>query len=470
MEFPAIPSLRFDNRTGFDALHFDTVDQNGVAFHVIAAKTAYALRPGDAPGQAQLIPVDEAALLHVTDVHHGDDIEQSVRYENDLAPYKPLCDIVVVGDAHPPAGAAAPWFDVSLRVQRPDLPPRLPERPHPLNPWQPLSPEVYQQWQRELAAAERTPQQGEILVDKTLRVHGERRLHRHAAPLRWLQGTPWRLGSAAASSRVPLRYEFAFGGECRVEAADAFAAQIPVKHKLTPEQQATYPGTNNPPIAHDACHANPVGAGFTRDWYVQASGIASLPAPRIEYPAMPFTAKAFWQSACGNEPFTVAGMGYVGRGWLPRRNLIGHIDIKRTWHDDDIPLLPEDFDFRYWNGAPADQQCPHLEGGERFVLVNLCAADAGYAGADADGNSVVSFTLPRQALFALTAGADGVVSALPLAIDTVVIDLDNAQVELTWRLAIVADGAFDEARLHHAATPEALARLHELTTAAATLS
>lgn len=468
MEIPAIPSLRFDNRTDFDALHFDTVDQNGVAFHVIAAKTGYALGPCDAQGRAQLTALEDPALLHVADVHHEDDIDQSVRYENDLAPYKPLCDVVFVGDAHPPADSNAPWFDVSLRVQRPDLPPLLPERPHPLNPWQPLSHDVYQQWQRELAEAEQTPRPGEILLNKTLRIHGERQLHLQAAPLRWLPGAPWSLSAAATASRLPLRYEYAFGGECRVEAADSFAARIPDQYRLTPEQQASHPDSDNPPIAHDSCQANPVGRGFTRDWFVQASGIASLPAPRIEYAATPFTAKAFWQSACGKETFTPAGMGYVGRAWLPRRNLIGKVEVKDSWHADEVPSLPKDFDFRYWNGAPDDQQCPHLVGGERITLTNLCPGEAPYAVKDANGNHILTFTLPQQALFVLAASAEGMFAALPLAIDTVVIDLDNEKVELTWRLALIADGAFEEARLHHAATPEALARLQELTEAATT--
>ncbi|GAB2854593.1 DUF2169 domain-containing protein [Pseudoduganella ginsengisoli] len=463
MEIPAIPSLRFDNRTGFDALHFDTLDQNGVAFHVITAKTGYTLSPGATPGQAYLTPA--AALLHVADVHYEDNLDRSVRYESDLAPYKPLCDVVVIGAAYPPQGGKRPSFDIALRVQRPDLPPALPERPRPLNPWQPLSPEVYQQWQKDLACA--APRPGALLVDKTLRIHGERHLHRLAAPLRWVHGTPWRLDSAAACTPLPLRYEYAFGGECRAEASDAWAANIPASHRLTPEQQASYPDTAPAPVAHDSCQSNPVGCGFTRDWFALACGMETLPAPRIEYPVQPLTARAFWDAACGKHTIPAAGMGFVGRGWLPRRNLIGQVELKTTWHEDEVPLLPKDFDFRYWNGAPDDQQCPHLEGGERFTLTNLCPAGAPYAVTGADGNRTFTFALPQQALFILAAGADGVLAAQPLAIDTVVIDLDNGAVELTWRLALLADGTFDEVRLHHAGTPEALARLNELTSAAA---
>jgi len=472
VEFQAIPSLRFDNRTGFDALHFDSVDQNGAAFHVIAAKTAYALGPCDEQGRAQLIAVEDPALLHVTDVHHEDDIEKSVRYESDLAPFKPLCDIVVVGEAHAPAGVETCEFEVSLRVQRPDLPAPLPERPQPLNPMMRLSHDVEQDWLQRVAAAQDTTTPGEILVDKTLRITGERRLFRNAAPARWLKSTlracslgmadavPWRISTSKAAARTPLRYEFAYGGECRIEAGSTDAGRVPAKHRLTAEQRQTYQDPATAPEAHDSCQQNPLGRGFAPIWFLDASRAESLPAPCIEYPEQRFTANAFWQMAGGGKPQTPAGMGYLGRGWLPRRELIGQVDTKTDWKDDEVPLLPKNFDFRYWNGAPVDQQCPHLEGGEQFQLTNLCAASAPYARVDGHGNSTLSFTMPKESLFLLGVDADSAIAAMPMAIDTVVIDLDTGQLELSWRLAISAAEGFEEVRLHHANTPEALERLN----------
>ncbi|SFG42803.1 hypothetical protein SAMN05518865_1127 [Duganella sp. CF458] len=472
MEFPAIPSLRFDNRTEFDALHFDTVDQNGAAFHVIAAKTAYTLGPCDEHGRAQLIALEDPAPLHVADVHHEDDIDKSVRYESDLAPFKPLCDVVVVGDAHAPANADGSEFEVSLRVQRPGLPAPLPERPQPLNPMMRLSLDVEQDWLQRVAAAQNATTPGAILIDKTLRITGERRVHRNAAPERWLKSTlracslgmadaaPWRISTADVAARTPLRYEYAYGGECRVETGSADAGRIPAKHRLTAEQRQTYPDPTTAPEAHDSCQQNPLGRGFAPNWFLDASRAESLPAPCIEYPDQPFTASGFWQAAAGDKPQAPAGMGYVGRGWLPRRELVGQVDMKTAWKDDEIPLLPKDFDFRYWNGAPADQQCPYMEGGEQFLLTNLCPANAPYARVDEQGKTTLSFAMPKQSLFLLGVDADSAIAAMPMAIDTVVIDLDAGQVELTWRLAISAADDFQEVRLHHANTPQALERLN----------
>ena len=446
MELPAIPSLRFDNRTDFDALHLDTIDQNGVAFHVLVAKTAYSLGPHDADGNASLVALDESAKLYTEDRYFEGDIERSVRHESDLAPYKPRCDVVVIADAHAPHGRAARRFKVSLHVQRPDRP--APRRP------------------------------GEVLVNKTLIVTGERQLRRRAAPVRLLLGalnrlslgmvrlSPYRLTSPEPARTVPLRYEFAQGGQCRVEPDAAGARRIPKKVRLTPDRQAQY-SPEPAPIAHDSCQLNPVGRGFSRRWFLGAARVKSLPAPRVEYPDAPFTPARFWQATLGKPALLPAGLGYVGRGWLPRRELVGQFDSKDTWGQDEIPALPKNFDFRYWNGAPDDQQCAHLEGGERFTLTNLCAADAAYASLDEGGNSRLAFVLPQQSLFLLGSDESGAVAAMPLSIDTVVVDVEGGVVELVWRRCLVADGEFADVRLLHAATPEQLQRLHEWTNPAA---
>jgi hypothetical protein len=142
--------------------------------------------------------------------------------------------------------------------------------------------------------------------------------------------------------------------------------------------------------------------------------------------------------------------------------LIGKIEVKQQWREDEIPRLPKSFDYRYWNSAPVDQQCPYLEGMERISLVNLCATGAPYAGADAQGNTLLSFVLPRQSLFALAADPSGAVSVHSLVIDTVVIDTDGGQVHLVWRICLPADGTVTQARLMHADGEEQLQRIKAL--------
>ncbi|GGY45217.1 DUF2169 family type VI secretion system accessory protein [Pseudoduganella albidiflava] len=464
---PDFPSLRFRNDTDFDALHFDTLDQHDVPFHVIAAKTGYTLGPCGSDGLATLVPLDSPAPLHQQDRHYDDDVDCSVRAESDLAPYKPRCDVIVVGDACAPGGRAAASFPVALRVQYPDQPLPAPEPPRPLNPFQPVSPAAQQRWRAQAEQAARQVVPGRRLIDKVLQVTGSRQLRRRTKALGLLRpatlgaigSSPWKLTQPAPALRVPVRYEVAQGGQVIVEGNSAAAERVPQRWRLSAAQQAQYGHMEVAPAAHDACQANPAGRGFAPAWYLDAANPASLPAPQVGYPGAPFTADLFWAACRGKAGLTPAGFGFVGRAWLPRRELAGTVDGNAAWDADDVPRLPPDFDFAYWNGAPADQQCDHLTGKERFTLVNMLPHDAPSVRIDGDGNSVLAFTLPAQALFALAAGEDGAVAAMPLAIDTVLIDTLAGTVELTWRLCLVADGRFADARLLHAHTPEQLDRL-----------
>ena len=86
-----------------------------------------------------------------------------------------------------------------------------------------------------------------------------------------------------------------------------------------------------------------------------------------------------------NERPPVAVFGLVARAWLPRRALAGTYD--KRWTEERSPLLPEDFDERFFSGAPADQVIiPHLRGGEPVALSN-CTPDG-----------LLSFELPRVTL------------------------------------------------------------------------
>lgn len=65
-----------------------------------------------------------------------------------------------------------------------------------------------------------------------------------------------------------------------------------------------------------------------------------------------------------------AGFGAIASHWQPRASLAGTYDDK--WMQTRQPLLPEDFDDRFFQCAPDDQQAPQfLTGGEPVVLLNL---------------------------------------------------------------------------------------------------
>ena len=474
---PDIPDLFFENRSHYTALHFDTMDQHDSAFHVVVAKIAYRLGPCDSLGEAALMELEEAAELNVEDRYNDDQLTGSVRQESDLAPYKPLCDVIVTGAAYAPPAKRMTRFHVALQVQAPDCAAPLPEQPQALNPLQGLSAAVYEAWQKELAAAQNARIPGAVLINKTLLIHGERHLRKRMWPVRLIQAAlqlcsfglvrlnPWRLTRPAPCTRVPLLYELAQGGECRVDAREKAARRVSKKHRLTPEQQRVHPDQQSPPIAHDACMRNPLGRGFARRWYLNATAVKQLPAPQIEYPAQAFSARRFWREANGKASLAIAGLGFVGRAWTPRRQLIGTIREKTEWAAEEFPRLPEEFDFRYWNGAPEDQQCPHLSGRERFTLSNLCEAGTPFSTTDAKGNTLIRFTLPQQMFFMLAATTDAQIGVHALHIDTVSIDAEAGRVDLVWRACLPADGDISGARLMYAKDQAQLQRVRELLSA-----
>lgn len=452
----AIPDVTFENGSELAAIHFDTVDQHGAAFHVFVAKTAYALGPHDEYGVAPLSPAPAPAPLLAEDLRYANDPSASVLQESDFAPYKPQCDVMVNATAYAPLGLPVRKFQVSLLVQRP-LPATASQTPTP-----PMAPTEFV-----------------TLVAKMLDVHGERSFKRHCAPWRVVLWTiklltltlwrpaPWRLTRAARFSELPLRYEFAEGGACRIDADDRAARRVARKHRLAPSS-VTAPGSAesdadapqaSPAIAHEVCQTNPLGRGFTRRWYLKARRITTLPAPRICDVKQPASARDFWRAACGADLAPPAGLGSVGRAWLPRRALAGTFDHKTHWQPDEVPGLPADFDFAYWNSTPADQQCAHLTGGEQVTLINLCRPEHPSAQISLRGNSVLRFSLPVQAMFLLLVDDDNKIAITRLVIDTVVIAPDAATVQLVWRSCLPAEGAFHTARLMHLTDAGQIARL-----------
>ncbi|MBI3229504.1 MAG: DUF2169 domain-containing protein [Burkholderiales bacterium] len=112
----SLPTPEFENTTGLDALFFNTLDQHQSAFHVVVAKTAYTLGAVDAHGFATLHPCAEKVMLATEDQHYENDFLHSTMIESDLAPYKPRCDVLVLGSGFAPRAQAVPQFSVQLQV------------------------------------------------------------------------------------------------------------------------------------------------------------------------------------------------------------------------------------------------------------------------------------------------------------------------------------------------------------------
>ncbi|MBI4566219.1 MAG: DUF2169 domain-containing protein [Planctomycetes bacterium] len=151
---------------------------------------------------------------------------------------------------------------------------------------------------------------------------------------------------------------------------------------------------------------NPVGLGFAD----REGHLAGQRAPNLESP------RHLIGSWSDRPP--PAAFGAIARDWMPRRKYGGTYDQK--WEEQRQPLLPQDFDERYWRCAPEDQQTPQpLKGGEPVELFNL--TPSGY----------LKFTLPRVDL-TFTTDFGGPKEEHRDALHTVILEPDAPRLMMVW--------------------------------------
>lgn len=88
-------------------------DDAGKPIFSVIVKRTYAIDPGARAVRAE----QDRPLSKVDEYYDGGGPEQhTVRFEYDLAPFKPLADVVVVGKAHAPHGRPVSQLDVSVGI------------------------------------------------------------------------------------------------------------------------------------------------------------------------------------------------------------------------------------------------------------------------------------------------------------------------------------------------------------------
>lgn len=198
--------------------------------------------------------------------------------------------------------------------------------------------------------------------------------------------------------KIPLVWERAFGGWDRAHAD-------PSEHRCEPR--------------------NPLGVSFHRRRSPFAEG---SPMPNIEDPLDRTTAYRG-----RSRP---VGFALTGPEWAHRRKLAGTYDA--GWESTRKPLLPVDFDRRFFQAAaPGLASSSPLRGDEPVSLRNLTP------------EGQVEFRLPGlgppRCTVARRVGAD---VTLETRLDTIVIDADARRVLLTWRAhATLRDGPHDVSTL-----------------------
>lgn len=218
---------------------------------------------------------------------------------------------------------------------------------------------------------------------KVVRVFGDRRWERNLGR--------WRLTEPEPFDEMPLVWERAFGGRDETHEKEK-------KHAVEAR--------------------NPIGTGFVAGRGSEL--LEDLALPNLEDPNDLITG---WKDR--PEP---AGFGFVGRHWQPRVALAGTFD--EAWEKERCPLLPADFDDRFYNGAPRGLVTRgHLQGGEPVRVVN------------ASPRGEIRCTLPTRR-FEVTAQIKDDLLEYPVVLDTVIVEPDEQRLVLTWRATIPCPRAF----------------------------
>jgi hypothetical protein len=215
---------------------------------------------------------------------------------------------------------------------------------------------------------------------------------------------------------LPLRYEYTFGGECKISLDDPAGKRTKVEFRLNTEQRNSHPdGPDVAPVAHSAYDCNPLGLGFVEEWYLKAKNFKSIPAPQIDDPKNPVRDLG--------KAYPPQGFGIITKSWNQRLVFAGTYDD--AWLETRWPDLPENFDMAYWNGAHPDMQVPYLNGDEEIVLSNLTPG------------GTLNFRLPGLKPIVKIVCAHGRSLSVSANLDTVILEPDSMRIALVWR-AVVA--------------------------------
>lgn len=154
------------------------------------------------------------------------------------------------------------------------------------------------------------------------------------------------------------------------------------------------------------------GAGF--DPNPAGKGMVGPDVPNVEYPGAAIRSR--------NDRHPPASFAAISPYWPARASLVGK-EYGAAWRKKRMPFYAEDFDFRHFFSAPADQRFDgYLRGDEAITFQNLHASA-----------QLLSAKLPGIRVRVFVKGKDARFREVPMALDTLFADLDAGKIYLTWR-------------------------------------
>jgi hypothetical protein len=185
-------------------------------------------------------------------------------------------------------------------------------------------------------------------------------------------------------TRMPISYDVAFGGVDRYSADES---------------------------EHDAYSLNPVGRGWHK--HLKSAWVDGTALPNTEQTGKPVGSP--------NDKAPPMALGPLGRAWPQRACYAGTYD--QHWLENVFPFLPADFDERYYQATPMDQQLPLPKGPMPVALTGFTA----------DGPR--RFVLPHFDAPVHVFPKRGQREDCAAVLDTIVFEPDHERFTMNWRVA-----------------------------------
>jgi len=162
---------------------------------------------------------------------------------------------------------------------------------------------------------------------------------------------------------------------------------------------------------HDAYPPNPIGRGWHK--HLKNAWVDGTPLPNLEEAGQAVT------SPSGNH--RPVALGPLARGWPQRARYAGTYDD--DWLANVFPFLPKDFDERYYQAAPEDQQ----------IALPKAPLDVVLSGLRPDGPR--QFALPFFEAPVHVFPKRGAREDLTATLDTIAFEPDDERFTMCWRVA-----------------------------------
>jgi hypothetical protein len=315
--------MKIENRSPYEADYCVVADEEGFDLFVCCIKATF-----QAPSKSKATRLEKQIPVSWQDVYYDDPATSSLQFASDLMPFVFGTDIILHGFAYP-------------------------DKPHATS------------------------------VHVGLQVAGVQKIVTALGYRQWQKiGTVHTISAPKPFQKIPLQYEYAFGGK------DESNAKIE-KNGLEPR--------------------NPVGMGYR-------SSHSILPTDGQALPYLESPAKRISSPSDKPEP---AGFGFIAPHWLPRVAFGGTYDA--LWQNTRMPLLPTDFDRRFFQVASSGLTTPKpLTGNEAVQVVN------------ATPNGDWQFRLPVVRLKVLIRFKQKPEKSLEVALGRVLLDGETQTVTMCW--------------------------------------